>query len=205
MTDAERMVWEIKTKYALNSPKVLSAMLLVPRDKFAPSKFRHLSYDDRPVPIGFGQTMSQPYTVAIMTHLLGLKGGEKVLEIGTGSGYQAAILSILAKRVFTIEIISQLAKQAREKLKKLGYKNVKVKWGRGELGWKSKAPFDAILITAGVSKKVPASLFEQLKMGGVLVAPVGEGYDKTMTKYKKTKKGIRKSEHGIFNFVPFVS
>jgi protein-L-isoaspartate(D-aspartate) O-methyltransferase len=149
--------------------------------------------------------MSQPYTVAFMTDLLSLKGKEKILEIGTGSGYQAAILSLLANDVYTVEIIKDLATNAKKVLKTLGFKNVHTKTGTGEVGWVEKAPYDAILITAALEKKVPEMLFDQLKINGVLVAPIGEGDDKIMTKHIKRKGGkIEKEEHGIFHFVPFV-
>ena len=140
-----------------------------------------------------------------MTDLLNLRGEEKVLEIGTGSGYQAAVLSLLAKEVFTIEIIKDLAKRAQKKLAKLNYKNVHTKTETGEIGWPEKAPFDAILVTAALESKIPKALFDQLKMDGVLVAPIGKGNDKMMTKYIKRKSGkIEKEKHGIFHFVPFI-
>ena len=143
-----------------------------------------------------------------MTDLLDLEGGERVLEIGTGSGYQAAVLSHLAGKVYTIEIIRQLAGRARARLKKLGYKNVYVKTESGEWGWEEKAPFDAILVTAGLDNGVPQALLDQLKRGGVLVAPMGKGHDKVMTRYKKLKNSktpkFQKKEFGIFHFVPFV-
>lgn len=205
MSPREKMVWEIKTKYGLDSPRVFSAMLQIPREKFAPKNYGDLAYEDRPVPIGGGQTMSQPYTVAFMTDLLNLQGDEKVLEIGTGSGYQAAVLSLLAKEVYTIEIIEELAEKAKEHLKKLGFKNVKVRMGTGEKGWPEKALFEAILVTAGIEEEVPKALFEQLKAGGILVAPVG-GHDKMMTKFTKKKNGkIAEEKHGIFHFVPFIT
>lgn len=204
MGDAEKMIREIKEKYSLGSPKVFSAMFHVPRERFIPPQYQYLAYDDGPISIGYGQTISQPYTVAFMTDLLKLKGSEKVLEIGTGSGYQAAILSLLAKKVYTVEVITQLAEEAKNRLQKLGFKNVEVRGGSGEFGWKEKSPFDAILVTAGM-EEVPQILFDQLKVGGVLVAPVGEGMDKMMTKYIKLKNSkIRKKEFGIFHFVPFV-
>lgn len=205
MDPKEEMVAVIREKYGLESPKVLSAMLEVPRHRFTPLKYQAFAYQDRPIPIGHGQTMSQPYTVAFMTHLLGLKGEEKVLEIGTGSGYQAAILARLAKQVYTIEIIKSLAQAAKKRLASLGFTNVHVKQGSGEFGWPEKAPFDAILITAGIDDKVPQALFSQLRKGGVLVAPIGPGYDKVMTKFIKTRNGkLKKQEYGIFHFVPFI-
>jgi protein-L-isoaspartate(D-aspartate) O-methyltransferase len=214
------MVKKIRGDYGLDSPRVLSVMQQVPRGRFAPKIHRRSAYDDGPVAIGYGQTMSQPYTVAFMTHLLiagrvislkrpGLArlDSRRVLEIGTGSGYQAAILSYFYNDVYTIEIIRQLAEKAGKRLKNMGYKNVFVKSGSGERGWPEKAPFDAIMITAGV-EKVPDELFSQLKVGGVLVAPVGKGYDKVMTRYIKLKDSkhpkLQKKEFGLFHFVPFV-
>lgn len=203
MNSPQDMILDIKEKYNLDAPKVFSAMLSVPREKFVPSQFQDLAYDDMAVSIGFGQTISQPYTVAFMTHLLDLKGEEKILEIGTGSGYQAAILSRLADKVYTIEIVPGLAKKARKTLKKLGVENLEVKRGSGEFGWKEKAPFDAIIVTAGLDE-IPRELFSQLKDGGILVAPVGVGQDKVMTKFVKREGKIKKKEYGIFHFVPFV-
>jgi len=154
MDDRERMVYEIRSRYDLRAPRVLSTMLEIPREEFVPKGYKNIAYQDRPVAIGHGQTMSQPYTVAFMTDLLELTGNEKVLEIGTGSGYQAAVLSKLARKVYTIEIIPELARNAEKNLKRLGYKNVKVKIGTGEYGWKEKSPFDTILVTAGLGEKV---------------------------------------------------
>jgi len=208
MTPREKMVWEIRKVYGLDAPLVFSAMLKVPREDFVFKRFRDIAYDDRPVPIGYAQTMSQPYTVAFMTNLLDLKQDERVLEVGTGSGYQAAVLSCLAKEVYSLEIIESLAKKASKRLKRLGYKNVYVKQGSGEWGWPEKAPFDAIIITAAIESKVPEVLFEQLKEEGVLVAPIGRGQDKIMTRFTKLKKRekevIKKEEFGIFHFVPFI-
>lgn len=205
MDERERMVEEIRERYGLDSDRVLSAMLQVERDKFVSKRYRDIAYRDGPVPIAQGQTMSQPYTVAFMTDLLDLQGNEKVLEIGTGSGYQAAVLSHLAKEVYTVEIIQELAERAKRRLKKLGFENVHVKVGSGEWGWEGAAPFDAILVTAGIEKEVPEALLDQLKVGGVLVAPIGAGYDKVMTKFTKGESGkLKKEKHGIFHFVPFV-
>jgi len=203
MDSRQRMIGEIKEKYLLSAPKVFSAMLKVPREEFVPKTFRESAYEDGPISIGWGQTISQPYTVAFMTNLLRLKGDERVLEIGTGSGYQAAILSHLSKRVFSIEIIPELAERARKTLKRLGYKNIKLKVGSGEWGWPEEALFDCIIITAGV-EKVPQELLEELGEGGVLVAPVGVGPDKVMAKLEKKEGKIVKKEYGIFNFVPFI-
>ncbi len=205
MDKRERMVEEIKSVYKLKSPKVLSVMLRVPRHKFVLEKYADIAYTDAPVPIGYDQTMSQPYTVAFMTHLLNLKGNEKVLEVGTGSGYQSAILSRLSGYVHTIEVIPELAEGARKKLKELGYDNVEVIEGSGEWGWESKSPYDAIIITAGLTDKVPDELFDQLKDKGVLVAPIGKSGDKVMTRFIKKKDGrIKEEKFGIFHFVPFI-
>ncbi|OGM18907.1 protein-L-isoaspartate O-methyltransferase [Candidatus Woesebacteria bacterium RIFCSPHIGHO2_01_FULL_38_10] len=200
-----KMVSEIKEVYGLDSSEVLSAMLQIPRDAFVPKKERGIAYQDGPVSIGYGQTMSQPYTVAFMTYLLSLKGRERVLEIGTGSGYQAAVLSKLAKEVYTIEIVDKLAKRAEKILGDLGYLNVHVRSGSGQWGWQEHAPYDAIIVTAGIEDEVPEELFRELKEGGVLVTPIGKGYNKVMTRYKKLKNGkTKKEKFGIFHFVPFV-
>jgi len=203
MNSRKRMVEVIAKVYSLDAPEVLSAMLRVPRDFFVPKEKRYLSYDDEAVSIGHNQTISQPYTVAFMTSLLNLSGKEKVLEIGTGSGYQAAVLSQLAKEVYTIERVPALVKSARQKLKKLRYGNVFVKEGKGEEGWPEKAPFDAILITAGMNW-VPEEFFRELKDGGVLVVPLGAAEEKTMTKYTKKGRKLIKKEYGSFRFVPFI-
>lgn len=197
------MVREIRERYGLDSEGVFQAMLQIPREEFVAQKYRDIAYADGPVPLGHGQTISQPYTVAFMTNLLDLSEKEKVLEIGTGSGYQAAILSLLGAEVFSVERIDPLAREARKRLKRLGFKNIKVRTGSGEYGWKDEAPFDAILVTAGM-EWIPEELFRQLKDKGVLVAPVGKGMDKTMIKYIKRGKKIIKKELGIFHFVPFI-
>ena len=203
MNPRQKMVEEIKTVYGLKDARVLSVMLKIPREKFVSPNLQYLAYNDGPVAIGYGQTISQPYTVAFMTHLLHLSGNERVLEIGTGSGYQAAVLSHLAKEVYTIERIPGLAKEARKRLKKLGFKNVFVKAGQGEMGWQKKSPFDAVIVTAGV-EDVPKALFNQLKDRGILVVPVGSGMDKKMVKFVKKGKKITKKQYGIFHFVPFI-
>jgi protein-L-isoaspartate(D-aspartate) O-methyltransferase len=168
----ERMVeTQIKAR-GVKDPRVLSALLKVERHRFVPEKYLESAYSDQPLPIGQGQTISQPYIVALMTELAELKGNEKVLEIGTGSGYQAAVLAELAKEVYTIEIIELLASTARERLSKLGYQNIQVKAGDGYLGWPEAAPFDAIIVTAAPDH-IPKRLIEQLKEGGRMVVPVG--------------------------------
>ena len=168
----EKMVDTQIKKRGVKDPRVLSALLKVERHRFVPEEYFSSAYSDQPLPIGEGQTISQPYIVALMTELLELKEDEKVLEIGTGSGYQAAILAELVEEVYTIEIIESLAFVAKNRLLKLGYQNVKVKAGDGYLGWPEAAPFDAIIVTAAPDH-IPKPLIEQLKEGGRMVLPVG--------------------------------
>jgi len=209
----ERMVAEIQHSYGLDSPEVFSVMRKVPREKFIPKASEDFAYMDRPVSIGYGQTMSQPYTVAFMTHLLLSdrrgkvgKGIEKwkVLEIGTGSGYQAAVLSKLVNEVYTMEIITQLAKSAARAFKKLKYSNIDLKAGSGEWGWIEKAPFDAIMITAQL-EKIPDAIFDQLKTGGRIIAPIGNRKLQVLTRFTKEKDGtIKEEKFQKYVFVPFV-
>jgi len=161
-------------KEALN-PSVMKALGSVPRHEFVPQSQRRVAYENRPLPIGHGQTISQPYIVAVMTDLLKVNSNSKVLEVGTGSAYQAAILSELVDRVYTIEIIEALSEQANERLHRLGYDNVQVKTGDGYYGWAEHAPFDVIIVTAA-SSHVPPSLIKQLKPGGRMVIPVGSRF-----------------------------
>jgi len=168
----DAMVTEQIQARGIKDTRVLEVMRKVKRHLFVPARYRPLAYSDGPLPIGMGQTISQPYIVALMTELLELKGNEKVLEIGTGSGYQAAILAELAKEVYTIEILEPLAKAAEGLLKELDYKNIWVKCGDGFLGWPEHAPFDAIIVTCA-PEKIPSPLIEQLAEGGRLVIPVG--------------------------------
>lgn len=165
---------QLKTR-DITDKNVLEAMRQVPRHMFMDKTYRHLAYEDHPLPIGDGQTISQPYIVALMTQLLELKKGEKVLEIGTGSGYQAAILAHLTDQVYSIEIIQDLAKKASSTLKKLGYDSVQVKWGDGNAGWQEEAPFDAMIITCA-TETIPPALFRQLREGGRIVIPLGNPY-----------------------------
>lgn len=155
--------------------QVLDAIAKVPREQFVPEKQRRYAYKNRPLPIGYGQTISQPTMVAIMTDLLQLKPGDKVLEIGTGSGYQAAILAQLGARVFSIEIIPQLAQQAKKDLKQAGYEQVQLRTGDGYYGWPDAAPFDGIIVTAAASH-IPPALIKQLKQAGRMVIPVGDRF-----------------------------
>jgi protein-L-isoaspartate(D-aspartate) O-methyltransferase len=157
----------------IKDPRVLSAMETVPRHLFVPENLRLSAYEDRPLPIGEGQTISQPYVVAYMSELLELRGDEKVLEIGTGSGYQAAVLARLAAEVYSIEIIPSLSESAKRVIEQLGFRNVSLKVGDGFFGWEEKAPFDAILLTAA-APKVPPPLWRQLREGGRIIMPLGE-------------------------------
>lgn len=161
-----------ETGRAALSERVLAAMGKVPRHKFVPPAEERYAYHDRPLPIGDGQTISQPFIVALMTDLLELEAGDKVLEVGTGSGYQAAVLAELAHSVYTIEIVPQLGQEANTRLAALGYRNVATRVGDGYQGWAEHAPFDAIMVTAGAAE-IPSPLIEQMKPGGRMVIPVG--------------------------------
>jgi protein-L-isoaspartate(D-aspartate) O-methyltransferase len=177
----ERMVeTQIKAR-GLKDERVLKAMLKVPRHLFVDEALRDQAYGDFPLPIGEGQTISQPYIVALMTEALELKGNERVLEIGTGSGYQTAILAELALWVYTIERFQALLERAKKVLKELGYKNISFKLDDGTLGWKEAAPFDAIIVTAA-SPDIPPPLVEQLAEGGRMVIPVGDEFSQTLIK-----------------------
>lgn len=179
---------------------VINAMLKVERHKFVPKNLERLAYDDHPLPIGEGQTISQPYIVALMTENIVLQGEERVLEIGTGSGYQAAILSLIVKEVYTIELLSSLAQSATLRLKNLGYNNVFVKCGDGFRGWPEVSPFDAIIITCA-PPEVPKPLIEQLAEGGRLIVPLGEDFQ-MLTLFKKIDGTLEKTEITPVLFVP---
>jgi len=157
----------------ISDERVLQAMREVPRHLFIDEKYRHLAYADHPLPIDAEQTISQPYIVGLMTEVIEIEKGEKVLEIGTGSGYQAAVLAHLTDEVYSVEIIKELAEKADRTLKKLGYTQVRIKWGDGNLGWAENAPYDAVIVTCA-SKEVPPALFEQLREGGKMVIPIGD-------------------------------
>lgn len=187
-------------KRGIKDKRVLNAMMKVERHLFVPEANQAFAYEDMPLPIGHGQTISQPYIVALMTELLHLKGNEKVLEIGTGSGYQAAILAELASQVWTIEIIEPLALKAGETLKKLGYKNIQVKCGDGYLGWKEYAPFDRIIVTCA-PPFVPEPLVEQLAEGGKMVIPIGETYQE-LKLFEKIKGKLAEKTIVSVKFVP---
>jgi protein-L-isoaspartate(D-aspartate) O-methyltransferase len=179
-----KMVEEQIVRRGVKNIAVLSAMRSVPRHEFVPEEFRLSAYEDRPLPIGEDQTISQPYIVALMTELLELKGEEKILEVGTGSGYQAAILAEIVPEVYTIEILKKTADSAKERFKRLFYRNIHVRLGDAYLGWPEKAPFDAIIVTAA-PKSVPEPLVEQLVDGGRLVVPMGDFYQELMVITKK--------------------
>ena len=199
----EKMVELIKSR-GIKDERVISAMLKVPRHLFVDKSQWKSAYDDRPLPIGFGQTISQPYIVALMTESLEIKKGEKVLEIGTGSGYQAAILAELTDKVYSVEIIEELGKRADRVLKSLGYK-VRIRIGDGYNGWEEYSPFDAIIVTCAPDH-VPPPLIQQLKIGGRMVIPVGPtGLYQTLWLIKKEKedKLIYKNLGDVL-FVPLV-
>jgi len=178
----------------------LKSMRKVARHLFIPENLHRYAYYDEPLPIGENQTISQPYIVAIMTELLQLKGGEKVLEIGTGSGYQAAVLAEIAAEVYTIEIVDLLCDRARDLLEEMGYENIQVHCADGYQGWPEAAPFDAVIVTAAPDH-IPEPLLEQLKIGGRLVLPVGDGYQE-LVRITKTKSGIKRENIIPVRFVP---
>ncbi len=184
----------------IRDPRVLGAMRKVPRDRFVPPDVVSLAYADQPLPIGHGQTISQPYIVAYMSEALRVTPQSKVLEIGTGSGYQAAILGELAREVYTIELIPELAARARATLESLGYANVHVRTSDGYLGWPEEAPFDAIMVTAAPDH-VPQPLVDQLAVGGRLVIPVGD-FDQEIRILTRTPAGIEESRTIPVRFVP---
>jgi protein-L-isoaspartate(D-aspartate) O-methyltransferase len=198
--DRRRMVAEQLRARDITSPRVLDAMLKVPRHAFVPQSERARSYGDHPLPIGFDQTISQPYIVAFMTQALDVQPGHRVLEIGTGSGYQAAILAELAGQVFTIEIVSPLADRARSTLAALGYRNVDVRTGNGYRGWPEHAPYDRVMVTAAPDE-VPAALVEQLKVGGLMAIPVGT-FEQELRIMRRTATGMQTLRTLPVRFVP---
>lgn len=195
-----RMVEEQIIRRGIRDKRVIDAMLKVPRHLFVPEDMREYAYDDSPLPIGRGQTISQPYIVALMTELLAIGPESKVLEIGTGSGYQTAILAEIAKEVYTVEIIEDLHRRAVELLRSLGYTNVYAKCDDGYFGWEEHAPYDGIMVTAA-PRRIPEPLIEQLKIGGRMVIPVGDLYQDLIL-VKRTEKGtIQQAITGV-RFVP---
>jgi protein-L-isoaspartate(D-aspartate) O-methyltransferase len=183
--------------------RVLDVLRAVPRHEFVPAEVAAQAYADRPLPIGLGQTVSQPYVVALMTHLLGVKPGHRVLEIGTGSGYQAAVLARLAREVYSVEIVAELGKRAAETLARLGYANVVTRIGDGYQGWEEHAPYDGIMVTAAPDH-VPAALIAQLKPGGRLVIPVGGQFQDLMVIAKAADGTTTGTSIIPVRFVPLV-
>ena len=195
-----RMVEQQVLARGITNPGVIGAMVRVPRERFVPLEQQRSAYDDRPLPIGYRQTISQPYIVAYMTDALRLDPGDRVLEIGTGSGYQAAVLAELAAKVYSIEIVPALAERARDTLTALGYANVDVRLGDGYAGWPDEAPFDAIIVTAAPDH-VPQPLIEQLAPGGRLIIPVGQD-SQSLTLITRTAEGVTQERMLRVLFVP---
>jgi protein-L-isoaspartate(D-aspartate) O-methyltransferase len=198
----EDMVQKIASK-GITNERILNAFSETPREEFVPEKYRELAYLDRPLPIGHDVTISQPYVVALMCDVLDLQENSKVLDIGTGSGYQAAILSHLCKEVVTIERIEELAKQAKKRLERLGYNNVQVIHGDGSKGYPSKSPYDAIKVAA-TSRKITKEWRQQLKIHGKIVYPELKDGVQKLTEAIKTKTGFEKVSHGYVRFVPLI-
>jgi len=199
----QKMVESQIIRRGIKDKRVLNALRNIPRHRFTPSHLWEDAYDDCPLPIGSDQTISQPYIVALMTSQLELAGNEKVLEIGTGSGYQAAILSSLAAEVYTIERIEELAEKAEALFKELGIKNIHVIVGDGTLGWKENAPYDRIITTAA-APYVPEALKDQLGIGGKLVIPVGSRWRQMLEKWSKSAEGLEREEVLPVVFVPLL-
>ncbi len=195
-----RMVEQQLERRDIRDPRVLDAMRRVPRHLFVPAAAQHEAYADRPLPIGHDQTISQPYIVAFMTEALDVQPEHKVLEIGTGSGYQAAVLGELARDVFTIEIIAPLAATARQTLAELNYRNVHPRIGNGYEGWPEEAPFDRIIVTAA-PPEVPPALVQQLKIGGLMAVPVGTGVQELRV-LRRTDRGLTTLKTLPVRFVP---
>ena len=199
-----RLIMELRAEGIID-PDVLGAIERAPREKFVPEQFRDRAYENTALPIGEGQTISQPYVVALMTQSLELHGRAKVLEIGTGCGYQAAVLSQLCRRVYSIERHRNLLRQADRLLQQLGYSNITTMVGNGTKGWPGQAPFDRIIATAAATSEVPDALIEQLADDGVLVAPVGQTpLDQYLWRYRKTAGEISKERLCAVRFVPLV-
>ena len=199
----QSMIEEQLRRRGIHDQRVLEAMQTVPRHLFVPEKCRIEAYEDMPLPIGYQQTISQPYIVALMLEALELTGTERVLEVGTGSGYQAALLGWLTQHVYTVEIIPELAQSAREILSQLGYENVEVVAGNGSIGWKASAPYDAIIVAAA-SPVVPQPLVEQLQEGGRLVLPVGDFFVQVLLRVRKQRGKVVTEDLGGCAFVPLV-
>lgn len=197
----ECLVNEQLKPLGIQDPRVLKALCEVPRHVFVPEDYRDLSYEDSPLPIGYNQTISQPYIVALMTESSQLQPFYKVLEIGTGCGYQAAILSRLCKEVYTVEIIEPLARKAQQTLESLKYTNIHVQIGDGYEGWPEEAPFDIIMVTAA-TESIPLPLINQLKVGGTLIMPIGHESGQQLVRITKTPAGIEEEYLALVRFVP---
>jgi len=204
-SERNRMVSRQIEARGIDDPRVLSAMREIPRHLFVPHQYRDQAYDDNPLPIGLGQTISQPYIVALMTQLAAPHPDDVVLEVGTGSGYQAAVLAQLVETVYTVEILQQLGDQASERFKRLGYVNIESRIADGYYGWEEHAPFDVIVVTAA-AEHIPPPLIRQLKPGGVMVIPVGNRFQiQTLMLLEKTKEGKVTSRSLLpVRFVPLV-
>ena len=196
----ERMIQQQLVSRGINDPRVLRAMAKVPRHLFLESELWDQAYEDHPLPIGADQTISQPYMVALMAEALELKGAERVLEVGTGSGYAAAVLGELCAEIFTVEAVEELALKARTLLSSLGYRNVSVLVGDGTLGWEEHAPYDAVIISAA-APCIPRPLLEQIKIPGHLLFPMGEKELQTLVRIRKDAAGIREEYLGECLFV----
>ena len=199
-----RMIEEQIVARGITDERVINAIKKVPRHAFVPEQYRYEAYSDMPLPIGYGQTISQPYMVAVMTLYLDPKEDHKVLEIGTGSGYQTAILAVLAKEVYTIEVVPELQERAKKILEELGLTNIKYKIGDGSLGWAEYAPFDRIMVTAA-SPYIPPPLAEQLNVGGIMIIPVGDRWGQDLLKVIKTDQNTLHHENLLpCAFVPLI-
>lgn len=198
-----KMVKEQVAARGIKERPVIKAMQKVERHLFVPSQFRHLAYSDSPLPIGFGQTISQPYIVGVMTQLLDINSKSKVLEIGTGSGYQAAILGEICKEVYSIEIVEGLALKAKSTIESLNYDNLFLKWGDGYIGWEEHAPYDAIIVTCS-PRKIPQALIDQLVEGGSLVIPIGDKNIKSLVLLKKIDGELVRRDVVPVRFVPMI-
>ena len=198
-----QMVKEQLSARGIKERPVIKAMLKVERHLFVPSQFRHLAYSDSPLPIGFGQTISQPYIVGVMTQLLDINAKSKVLEIGTGSGYQAAILGEICKEIYSIEIVEGLALKAKSTIESLNYDNLFLKWGDGYIGWKEHAPYDAIIVTCS-PRKIPQALINQLSENGSLVIPIGDKNIKSLVLLKKIDGELVRKDVVPVRFVPMI-
>lgn len=198
----QRMVREQIEARGVRNSRVLAAMRKVERHRFVPEALQRMAYSDQPLPIGHGQTISQPYIVAYMTEALELRPSDRVLEIGTGSGYQAAVLAELVKKVYSIEIVEALAKESAERLKNLGYADIQLRTGNGYRGWPEEAPFDAIIVTAA-PERIPSALLDQLAQGGRLVVPVGTMFQE-LVRVRRTPDGFKEERLLPVRFVPMV-